>query len=106
MTNTFDAAKAIYREAIDLQASDGKGSTWWEAVVNEVRSVVAARSVREAADVIPWWHQDWTVVSDRWPDAFWPFFKRVERGFTALMCQLSFNFRCISWNCKPFEPHG
>ncbi|PVX85683.1 hypothetical protein [Paraburkholderia unamae] len=61
---TLDTAKAIYREAVDSRASDGEGATWWDEVAAEVRDVIAARTVIEAANVIAWWHHDWAVVSD------------------------------------------
>lgn len=61
---TLDTAKAIYREAVDPCASDGEGAAWWDEVADEVRDVIAARSVNEATTVIAWWHHDWTAVSD------------------------------------------
>ncbi|CAB3735533.1 hypothetical protein LMG22037_05975 [Paraburkholderia phenoliruptrix] len=64
MDLSLDTAKAIYRHAIDPRASDGESEAWWEEVADEVRDVVAARSMSEAAAVIAWWHHDWTVVSD------------------------------------------
>ncbi|MCP3715401.1 hypothetical protein [Paraburkholderia sp. CNPSo 3281] len=42
---TLDTAKAIYRNAIDSRASDGEGATWWDEVADEIRNVVAARSI-------------------------------------------------------------
>ena len=64
MAITFDVAKAIYRQAVDPRASDGESSAWWNEVTDEVRDVVGARSLNEAAKVIQWWHHDWTAVSD------------------------------------------
>ncbi len=64
MALTLDAAKAIYRQAIDPRASDGESSAWWDEVADEVRDVVAARTVTAAAEVIQSWHHDWTAVSD------------------------------------------
>lgn len=61
---SLDAAKAIYRHAVDPRASDGEGAAWWDEVADEVRDVVAARSVNEAAAVIEWWHHEWSAVSD------------------------------------------
>ncbi|MBB5448041.1 MULTISPECIES: hypothetical protein [unclassified Paraburkholderia] len=64
MAISLDAAKAIYRQAIDPRASDAEGAAWWDEVADEIRDVVVARPVNEAAKVIDWWHHDWTVVSD------------------------------------------
>ncbi|MGP8437764.1 hypothetical protein ACT2FY_38735 [Paraburkholderia fungorum] len=64
MAITRDAAKAIYRQAIDARASDAEGASWWAEVIGEVCDVVAARSLTEAAAVIDWWHHDWAAVSD------------------------------------------
>ncbi|WP_213781784.1 hypothetical protein [Caballeronia sp. dw_276] len=64
MAIALDAAKAIYRQAVDPRASDGEGAAWWDEVADEVRDVVAARSLHAASDVIQWWHHDWTSVSD------------------------------------------
>jgi hypothetical protein len=64
MEITLDVAKAIYRQAVDSRASEGESPAWWNEVADEVRDVVAARSVSEAARIIQWWHHDWTTVSD------------------------------------------
>ncbi|WP_232072537.1 hypothetical protein [Paraburkholderia pallida] len=64
MRITLDSAKAIYRKAIDSRASDGEGAAWWDEVADEVRDVISARSLSDAAAVIEWWHNDWTEVSD------------------------------------------
>ena len=64
MLIAHDTAKAIYRKAIDHRASDSEGAVWWDEVADEVRDVVAARALGEAAAVIELWHHDWTVVSD------------------------------------------
>ncbi|WP_334043614.1 hypothetical protein [Burkholderia ambifaria] len=64
MAISLDAAKIIYREAIDPCASDGEGAAWWDEVADEVRDVISARSVNEAAEIIDWWHFDSTAVSD------------------------------------------
>lgn len=69
MPITLDSAKAIYRQAIDSRASEAEGPAWWGEVADEVRDVVAARTMGEAAAVIDWWHHDWTVVSDTPRDA-------------------------------------
>ncbi|WP_124076990.1 hypothetical protein [Burkholderia gladioli] len=60
----LDTAKAIYRQAIDPLASETEGPAWWNEVADEVRDVVTARSMSEAAAVIAWWHHDWSLVSD------------------------------------------
>lgn len=61
---SLDAAKAIYRHAVDPRGSDGESAVWWDEVAAEIRDVIAARSVSEAAAVIEWWHHDWSAVSD------------------------------------------
>jgi len=66
---TLENAKAIYRAAIDVRAQDGEGDNWWEAVRVEVGQVLSARTVADAAEVIPWWHHDWTSVGDTPRDA-------------------------------------
>ena len=80
MVISFDVAKAIYRHAIDSRANDGEGAAWWDEVVDEIRDVVAARSVSEAATVIEWWHNDWSAVSDSPRDAA----KRIREAARAL----------------------
>ncbi|MEM5402743.1 hypothetical protein [Paraburkholderia unamae] len=82
MNISLDAAKAIYRQAIDPTASDGEGANWWGEVADEVRGVVSARTVGEAAEVISWWHHDWTLVSDTSRDAA----KRIREVARALRC--------------------
>jgi len=64
MTISVNDAKAINRNAIDSRASDGEGAAWWDEVADEVRDVVAARTIGIAADLIAWWHHDWTSVND------------------------------------------
>ncbi|MCA8355713.1 hypothetical protein [Burkholderia cepacia] len=64
MTISLNDAKAIYRNAIDSRASDGEGAAWWDEVADEVRDVVAARTIGIAAELIAWWHHDWTSVND------------------------------------------
>jgi len=61
---TIDEAKRIYREAIDSCAGDAHGADWWAEIAKEMRDVCAAASVAAAADVIEWWHHDWSAVSD------------------------------------------
>ncbi|WP_186214937.1 hypothetical protein [Burkholderia gladioli] len=69
MQITVDTAKAVYRKAIDPCAGDSEGEVWWDEVADEVRDVVAARSLVDAAAVIAWWHHDWTEVADTSRDA-------------------------------------
>ncbi|MCC8397324.1 hypothetical protein LJ656_32635 [Paraburkholderia sp. MMS20-SJTR3] len=80
MQITLDTAKEIYRHAIDPRASDGESSAWWDEVADEVRDVIAARSLGDAAAVIEWWHHDWTEVSDTPRDAA----KRMREAGRAL----------------------
>ncbi|MDN7429103.1 hypothetical protein [Burkholderia sp. AU45388] len=80
MQITLDTAKAVYRKAIDPCASDGEGSAWWNEVADEVRDVIAARSLADAAAVIAWWHHDWTEVSDTSRDAA----RRIREAARAL----------------------
>ena len=61
---TLDRAKAIYRQAVDAQASDAEGADWWAKVHAELGQVVTARTTAEAAKVIAWWHHDWSMVGD------------------------------------------
>ncbi len=56
--------KAIYRQAIDPNASDGEGDAWWSEVGAELSDVIAARTLDEAAALIAWWHHDWSSVGD------------------------------------------
>ena len=49
---SLDTAKAIYLRAVDPRASDSEGAAWWDDVANEVRDVIAARSLNDAALVL------------------------------------------------------
>jgi len=60
----LDAVKAIYRRAVDTKAGDGEGVAWWAAVATEVIAVIRAENSRAAAEIIAWWHHDWTQVGD------------------------------------------
>ncbi|MCS6496806.1 hypothetical protein NX905_21410 [Burkholderia thailandensis] len=64
MAISLNAAKAIYRDAIDPRASDGEGAAWWDEVADEVRDVVATRTIDIAGELIAWWHNDWTCIND------------------------------------------
>lgn len=61
---TLEATKTIYRAAVDAQALDIESDAWWAAVHAEVSQVLAARTAGEAAQVIAWWHHDWSIVGD------------------------------------------
>ncbi len=62
---TLEQAQRIYREAIDSTATNNSNDAgWWADVLKEVREVCAAKSIEAAADVIQWWHNDWSMVSD------------------------------------------
>lgn len=56
--------RSHYRQAIDSRAGDGEGAAWWDEVADEIRDVVAARTISIAADLIAWWHHDWTCIND------------------------------------------
>ncbi|MDN7726518.1 hypothetical protein [Burkholderia gladioli] len=79
MQITLDTAKAVYRKAIDPSTGDGEGAAWWGEVANEIRDVVAARTLAAAA-MIEWWHRDWTQVSDTSRDAA----RRIREAARAL----------------------
>lgn len=64
MQISLNTAKDIYRKAIDPRASNTEGAAWWDEVADEVRDVLAARTLDDAAALIEWWHHDWTEVSD------------------------------------------
>lgn len=61
---TLEQAKTIYRAAVDARASDGEGPAWWNEVHAELDQVLAASTAKDAAKVIDWWHNDWSVVGD------------------------------------------
>jgi hypothetical protein len=60
----LETAKAIYRRAIEPNASDGEGEAWWAAVAAEVVAVAVAgaENTAAAAAIIAWWHHDWSQV--------------------------------------------
>jgi len=64
ITSTIEHTKTIYRAAIDAGARDDEGEAWWREVQDEVSEVLAARTTSEAAAVITWWHNDWTMIND------------------------------------------
>lgn len=57
-------AMLIYQRAIDPKADAGEGSAWWAEVHAEMEAVVAAPSVKAAAEVIAWWHLVWQDIGD------------------------------------------
>lgn len=61
---TLERAKAIYRSAVDGKATDAEGAAWWAEVHSEIVQVLAARSASAAAQIIAWWHDDWSLVGD------------------------------------------
>ncbi|MNY75904.1 hypothetical protein D3C86_2153190 [compost metagenome] len=54
MSIPLEAAKAIYRRAINPRASDREGKAWWAVVAAEVNQVVSAKDAATAAAVIAW----------------------------------------------------
>lgn len=50
----FDAAKAVYRRAIDATASDGEGKVWWAGETDEIAQVVEAECDQAGAVIIAW----------------------------------------------------
>lgn len=60
----LESVKLIYLHAIDARASDGEGEAWWSEVADEVRGVLAARTLSDAAALIEWWHHYWPMVDD------------------------------------------
>ncbi|AEA65506.1 hypothetical protein ACS0X5_24875 [Burkholderia gladioli] len=75
----LDAAKTIYRAAIDPRASDAESEAWWSAVADELAEVIAAPTASEAAAVIGWWHREWASVNDT-PRAAAGRIRRVARA--------------------------
>lgn len=59
-------ANAVYRAAADARATDVEGDAWWEEVRAELRQVIDALTVTQAACCIAWWHGDleWLAVAD------------------------------------------
>ncbi|QUN31942.1 hypothetical protein KB879_37245 (plasmid) [Cupriavidus sp. KK10] len=57
----LETAKALYRRAIEPNASYGEGDAWWAAVAAEVVAVAGAENTAAAA-IIAWWHHDWSQV--------------------------------------------
>lgn len=80
--SVIDAAKALYRASIDARAMDGEGDAWWSDVAVELAEVISAPSIMAAANVIAWWHHDWTCVSDT-PQAAASRIRRAARAHRA-----------------------
>lgn len=59
MEITLEHVKELYREAVDPCASENEGADWWASVAADVVAVIKARSDRNAARVISWWHSEW-----------------------------------------------
>jgi hypothetical protein len=64
MKLSIEQARTIYRDAIDPLASDGESISWWDDIRSEVEQVASARTERDAAALIAWWHHDWSLYSD------------------------------------------
>ena len=58
------AIKEIYRTAINADVSNEESVVWWEEVAIEIRHVIAAPTDAAAANIIVWWHADWSMISD------------------------------------------
>ena len=56
--------KKIYRLAIDPDVDFHDSSVWWEEVASQITKVIIAPSDLAAAEVITWWHPDWTKIND------------------------------------------
>lgn len=80
---TLDQAKAVYRQAVDARARDSEGEYWWTNVHREVQAVAAAQDLASAAEVILWWHHDWSRVGDTARDAARRIRKAVAGQLTA-----------------------
>ncbi|EYS85845.1 hypothetical protein CF68_09005 [Cupriavidus sp. SK-4] len=76
----LETAKAIYRRAIEPNASDGEGEAWWAAVAAEVVAVAGAENTAAAA-IIAWWHHDWSQVGDT-PKAAAARLRRASRALS------------------------
>lgn len=61
---SINQVKLVYRAAIDARACDDEDADWWSEVARHVHEVCAAKSVKAAATVIEWWHNDRSVVND------------------------------------------
>lgn len=64
MQLTRDQAMLIYQRAIDKTAGAAEDAAWWASVQVELEAVIAAPTIRAAAEVISWWHQVWDEVAD------------------------------------------
>lgn len=52
----------IYQRAVDATIGAEQGTQWWAEVSAELDAVIAAPDSTAAADVIAWWHHDWSMV--------------------------------------------
>lgn len=91
----LDAAKTIYRAAIDPRALDGEGDAWWSPVADELAEVIAAPTAGQAAEVVAWWDRDWTSVNDT-PRAAAARIRRAARAQSGARRRLLANARSSS----------
>lgn len=91
----LDAAKTIYRAAIDPRASDAEDEAWWSAVADELAEVIAAPTASEAAAVIGWWHREWASVNDT-PRAAAARIRRTARAQSGVRLRLLATARSAS----------
>ena len=57
-----DQAIQIYQGAVDPTVGADQGAEWWAEVRAELDAVVSAPDTATAADIIAWWHHDWSLV--------------------------------------------
>lgn len=60
----LELVQAIYQEAVEKTCPVANGHDWWLQVQQEVTDVGAAKSNREAGEIIDWWHRNWTPFND------------------------------------------
>jgi hypothetical protein len=77
---------------------------WWDEVAREVRDVIAACSISEAAEAIDWRHHDWTPVSDTSREAAKRI--RVAAVFNPYLFVASFIFGHAFASAQRFPPHA
>jgi hypothetical protein len=54
----------VYEEAVEKTCPAAHGRDWWLQVQREITAVVAAKTNRDAAEVIDWWHHNWRDFND------------------------------------------
>lgn len=57
-----EVAIQIYQNAVDPTVGPEQGEQWWDEVRFELDAVIAAPDTAAAADIIAWWHSDWSTV--------------------------------------------